>query len=370
MTLGGMVDSDEVLPSFVEARGLGSFQRTSMTIKMETPVTYFYTDRPRTVEVHIGMPKGLMTHWYPFVKDYGPNPAAASYRPEHSYIHWKKVDLLPIQSGEKLVNPVAGDLNWRFARETDAALVKVVGLISDGKSSKVERKDQYEKFLFYRGLGGFDLPLSVRTSEGPKGSMTLTLTDESTLPVTGIFAVRVDRGAISFGTTENLAGRESRQVALSSLLSKPLPLDEGVPLVKQALAHRLVEAGLYEKEATAMVNTWERSYFRTDGLRVLYVLPRTMVDSIIPIQITPAPDQLERVMVGRVEVLTPDRERQIESFVSQLGDRKFTTREAATEGLARLGRIGEPALRRVANTTKDPEVRARALDLIQRFGSH
>src|SRR5262249_10430440 len=74
VTLGGMVDSDEVLPAFVEALGPLSVRRLNMTCKMETPVTYFYTDRPRTVQVRVDMPRGLLTHWYPFVKEFGPYP--------------------------------------------------------------------------------------------------------------------------------------------------------------------------------------------------------------------------------------------------------------------------------------------------------
>ena len=116
-----------------------------------------------------------------------------------------------------------------------------------------------------------------------------------------------------------------------------------------------------------MVNTWEKSYFRTPGLRVLYVLPRQTVDQIIPIQVKPTPDQLERIMVGRVEVLTPDREKQIEKFVADLGAANFRVRQTASVGLTRLGRLGEPALRRVRATTKDAEVRARAQALIDKF---
>src|SRR5260370_26508587 len=52
-SLGGMVDSDEILPSFVESRGLGTWQRSQMRLKMETPVTYFYTDRPCDVQVRV-----------------------------------------------------------------------------------------------------------------------------------------------------------------------------------------------------------------------------------------------------------------------------------------------------------------------------
>ena len=38
-----------------------------------------------------------------------------------------------------------------------------------------------------------------------------------------------------------------------------------------------------------MVNTWRSSYFKTDGIRVLFVLPQSWTDRYIPMRIDPAP---------------------------------------------------------------------------------
>lgn len=367
VTLGGMVDSDEVLPKFVETRGPESFRRAMMFIKMETPVTYFYTDQQRTVHVRVEMPKGLLTHWYPYVKSYGPNPSDLPATPEKSYLDWPNVHLQPAVNSDRLMTQVDKSSAWRFARETDSALVRIVAFSGKEGNKAVERKDQYEKFLFYRGLGNFSLPLSIKTSQDSSGGINLNLTNQSGHPLEGLFAIQVENQTIRFGVVDNLPGQFSRSCALAATLGKALPLDEGVRAIKQAVARALSEAGLFEKEAQAMVNTWEKSYFRTDGIRLLYLLPRGDVDSAIPIKIQPAPSQLVRVMVGRVEVLTPERERQIELYIGALGARDFKARQRASEGLSKLGRIGEPALRRVAKTTSDPEVRARAVQLIQQF---
>ena len=69
-----------------------------------------------------------------------------------------------------------------------------------------------------------------------------------------------------------------------------------------------------------MVNTWTSSYFQTDGIRVLCVLPQVWTDHFIPMTVVPKPKQVVRVMVGRVELLTPERERQAEAAVRSLGD--------------------------------------------------
>jgi hypothetical protein len=368
VTLGGMVDSEEVLPSFVEARSFPAWLRSTMYQKMETPVTYFYTDRPRDVQVQIDMPKGILTHWYPLVWLFGPGPPAEPNAAANSFLAWRKVHLIapngPAEQRTGIpspsLKPVGKQDTWRFARETDAALLRVCAPNLQGKP-----EHHFEKFLFYRGLGTFSLPLQVvSTEDSSRGGLVLRLQNGAKQPLTQAFAVSVEKNTIRFAALGDLPGGASRDVSAEAVLSTEAPLDDGVSRVKEEVATALVSGGLYPKEARAMVNTWEKSYFRTDGLRLLYVLPRQTVDSVIPIEIKPVPDQLVRVMVGRVEVLTPQMERQIESYISRLGDKQFNVRHAASDELARLGRITEPVLRRVAAKTTDPEVRARARALI------
>jgi len=60
---------DNELPAFVYDRAmqgtlwLGKGQRARQ--RMETPVIYFYTDRPREVSVSVDFPSGLLTEFYP-----------------------------------------------------------------------------------------------------------------------------------------------------------------------------------------------------------------------------------------------------------------------------------------------------------------
>jgi hypothetical protein len=373
-TLGGMVASEEVLPPFVEARSFSTWDRVTLKSKMETPVTYFYTDRPLTVDVKVDMPRGILTHWFPMVYDFRPpvernsvaSPTTVSSAPQGSYLYWQKVELIPhmnhaIPAGQPvptLWRVKAGD-PWKFARETDAAIVKV-----RSRNMMDWSEWDYEKFLFYRGLGSFDLPLQVKSAESGSDTV-LTLHNGDPKPLTGLFAIWVDGEDVRFGPLGELAGRATRNVSLKSALNVTTPLSQGLHPIMKPVAEALMAAGLYEKEAWAMVYSWEKSYFRTSGLRVLYILPRATVDSYIPIQIAPPPQELVRVMVGRTEVLTPAQERQIEHWVADLGSPDFKTRDAASTGLAKLGRLSEPALRRVAAITDSAEVRNRATDLIK-----
>jgi hypothetical protein len=372
VTLGGMVDSEEELPHFVQERDLDGRSRATMLSKMETPVTYFYTDRPRRVSVRVAMPKGLLTHWFPHARAFGPPKGEKPAAPEAgSFLDWGQFDVIPDtravkgngasgpqSRGDLQLFQVAGDSTWRFARETDAALVKF----------RSAGRDRYEKFLFYRGLGSFELPLEVR-SAGADDRLRLTLRNRGEQPMRGLFLIWVDKATLRFAALDDLSSGTVREVDAAPVLGNRMLLNEGVPRVKEAVAAALVKEGLYPKEAQAMVNTWEKSYFRTEGLRILSVLPRPAVDAAIPIKIEPAPDELVRVMVGRVEVLTPDMERRVEEQVAKLDAKDPKVQEAAVTELDRLGRLKEPVLRRILATAKTAEVRAQAEKVIARAAS-
>lgn len=76
------------------------------------------------------------------------------------------------------------------------------------------------------------------------------------------------------------------------------------------LAADMVQAlkaeGLYEKEALAMVKTWRDSWFIEQGTRLFYLLPQEKTDELLPLTITPRPDEVVRVMVGRLEIMRPE----------------------------------------------------------------
>jgi hypothetical protein len=76
------------LPSFVYSSavnhsGLLQKARIMSRVRMETPVVYFYADKPQTLSVTATLPKGCMTEWYP----------QASFTGQS--LSWPKVELLP-----------------------------------------------------------------------------------------------------------------------------------------------------------------------------------------------------------------------------------------------------------------------------------
>ncbi len=367
-TLGGMIDSEEKLPLFVRERDLNGRNRACFWLKMETPVTYFYTDRPMTVEVKVDMPRGLLTHWFPAVQTFGPptGPAARPISPA-SFLDWGKVELFPDTPAFVGVNkPVSGvrtgaatDSTWRFARETDSALVRVTKA-----GAPVHPGGDVDKFLFYRGLGEFDLPLSIQ-SAGTTEDVHLTLRNRGSEPLTTVFAVRVRGNSLQYARLPDLSGLGDLAVNTATTFSTWMPKEDGVRQVKQQLTAALSKEGLFAREALAMTSTWESSYFHNDGLRVLYVLPRRLVDDLIPIRIKPAPDQLERVMVGRVEVLTPAQEGELLRQVANLKSPDKKVRDMAQTTLDLIGRIKEPTLRRLLALSTTREQREQIESLIR-----
>lgn len=92
-------------------------------------------------------------------------------------------------------------------------------------------------------------------------------------------------------------------------LNMPLvPAAQAQEELAAAMSGSLVEAGLSADEAKAMVATWRDVWFAETGTRVLALMPRDWVDSVLPLKIMPAPTNLTRVFVARFEVFTPDRE--------------------------------------------------------------
>jgi hypothetical protein len=55
------------------------------------------------------------------------------------------------------------------------------------------------------------------------------------------------------------------------------------------------------REARAMVETWRDTWF-APGTRLFYLVPRAMVDRVLPLDIDPQPLDVTRVFVGRIEL--------------------------------------------------------------------
>ena len=104
-----------------------------------------------------------------------------------------------------------------------------------------------------------------------------------------------------------------------------------------------------------MVNTWQDHWFAEEGTRVLYLLPRAWTDRTLQLQVSPQPDQIVRVMVGRAELITPSVERELRDQVLtySTGDAKAKSRAVDNVRALGLGRFLNAASTRLMGDGTD-----------------
>jgi len=246
-----------------------------VTVRMETPVLYFYSPRKTTVSVAVDFPKGLITEWYPPASRVTPEADATLPPVAQGHIEWNALQIAP---GEEPSLPQgAGASHYYAARHTD--------------SDSVRMGPDQEKLLFYRGIANFSVPLSARVAGD--GAVELSQTGGEPLALAVVFENR--GGRIGYRVMRGFSG--TLEVAAP-------PLTGSLDRLKLELSDALVDQGLYRKEADAMIETWRDSWFE-EGMRVFYLVPRQVVDRELPLTIRPAPAEIARVFVGRVELLSP-----------------------------------------------------------------
>jgi hypothetical protein len=348
VTLDGMYHEEHALPSFVHARSKEQLKMRSISLKGETPVIYFYTNQRQNVNVRVKFPKGIWTQWYPQASMVAPGLVATQPgKAEGGHICWN-VEVIPPgdESLAASLPPVSTDALWKFSRQVDAAFVRRG---DDRKNAKAEA----ERFIFYRGLGRASMPLEVSSADG--GTLKLGALPGSRLE--HLFVIRVEEGKASYRYIPALSVGEAKTGVIPSLQGAS-DISTFSRKVGTVVADCLEASGLYRKEAEAMVNTWRKSYFESDGIRVLFVLPQQWTDSFIPMSVHPKPSSLVRVMVGRTELLTPDREARAEAAILNLTSNDAAAREKAFSFLRSQGRYVEPVVNRMLRTSRDQRVRS------------
>lgn len=302
----------EDLPRFVNSFGIGFKATWFGTVRMETPVMYFYSPRALTARVAVQFPHGFITEWYPkaevSVEQDGarlpPNLSGIDFSMLKSagVIEWSDIK---VQPGATPKYPVENNASRYYpARETDATPISVDG--------------QAEKFLFYRGVGHFQVPLSARVLNDGK----ILIASHEAVP-----------GVILF---ENRGGKLGYRNITGETAIDPPALDSTFARLQKDLETMLVEQGLFAKEAHAMVETWRTSWFE-EGSRLLYIVPLSATDAMLPVQIEPTPQKIVRVFVGRIELITPATANAVKQAIA--------ARDAATLNV--YGRFIDPILSRI-----------------------
>lgn len=317
----------------------------NVTVKMETPVIYFYSDQALDVSVKVGFEGGTISQWFPDrsagellpvppppVDPKKPRPLADwtldFSKPYRGAIEWQAKVLSPEQSRDAILFKPTESLHWTRPRVPSANAVRTANGDTEG-------------FLFYRGIGNFETGLVTKVGEDD----TLRLQNKTGGVIPYALIYERHQGVIRWKSLTNLDAETAIPagdlVKAAGSLEQPLYRDylasfekSGMPPEQvKALAEQfanaslpretfaepvyrdlvagLEKAGLFREEAKAMVETWWDSYFATEGLRVFWIVPQEKTAAVLPLQVSPAPDKIVRVMVGRSEVLRPSWEREM-----------------------------------------------------------
>jgi hypothetical protein len=336
-TLEGMHHEDEALPAFVRGRAVYGPRDVKMieklpeevTQKMETPVLYFHTSTAQDVAVTVGFPQGVISQWFPDAAGFLP-PAGTLTAIAGGEMTWNvRVD--PAIPADRAPAVEPGSI-WQPSRNVAAAPVQV--------------GDQVERFIFYRGLGRFDL--WVRVTSGADGRLTIRNDGYGEVPGAVLLASHGDG-------TGDVVQVPALGTGASVTVDVPARRCDGIATRARTLLHGLLLAtGLHDDEARAMVDTWTHSYFGTPGLRLLYVVPPTWTDVLLPLAIQPPPDAVVRTLVGRIEILTPGAE---EAAVAQVREMYQQAQTALSfPALPTEDRFLEARIRRALQLLDDPDL--------------
>lgn len=311
-SLGGLYVDATRLPDAVHGhpyfnydplKGWATLDRLrNVTVKMETPVIYFYAKKEMAVDVKVDFPGGTISQWYPVCYENEANPTAPSVdfalAPYPGHAAWKATVLASTSPALPYTIAETGPETAEWAAPRHVASNQLRGA-----------NGEIEQFLFYRGLGNF--PSAVETRFLANGMLSVKNGGSEDIPYLQVYEMSYggqtgSQQATMWYQGPMAAGREIqlKRDKDSALTANPMGSMEDFRL-------QLEMAGLTLDESRAMLNTWFNGYFIEGGLKAFWILPRAMVDRILPLSIQPMPDKIERVIVGRSEILTPEFEQEL-----------------------------------------------------------
>jgi len=278
-----------------------------ITMRLETPVLYFYPPKSwkegRPIDVSVRFRGGWLTEFYPNAQAQAPGlkegifEFGALNRQTESSLSWNDLRI-----GTQGAGPDTDAHVWLAPRKVAAANITT----PDNES---------ERYLFYRGVGNLRAPLRA-TLDRKAGRLSLAANFDEVpssrvppqIPVLWLVQVRPD-GVCAFRTLEgfSVSGDVSAKLAETSYKFDSSEFREGNRDQLEAAMHSaLVADGLYPDEATALLTTWQRSYFTSPGLRLFYLVPRVWTDHYLPLTLS-GEAEVNRVMIGRLELISDEQ---------------------------------------------------------------
>ena len=275
-----------------------------VTVRLETPVIYFYPPKSKKFEnefdVSVQFKGGWITEYFPQGETEAPEFPHHLKNTTVGRLTWKT-----IKTGDFEPTHQTNDHVWSTPRKVNAKSVSN----ADGES---------EKYLFYRGVGHLDsLVKVIRNLKDQSLSITGKWNKDTPLTIEHLWLVDIQKdGTVAFKTLGPVTFHEEQQeIKLPSQFEAEDFSQENLANLRNSMHGVLVKLGLFEDEATAMLETWELSYFKSPGLRLFFIVPTEWVNETLPLSIS-VPSRITRVMLGRIEIVTP-KQREILSRIAQ-----------------------------------------------------
>lgn len=270
--------------------------RSDVTMRLETPVIYFHPAPGAAIapfDVSVQFRGGVLNEFYPNA------PASVN--------GW---------NGIHLSDSVVSTLKWSGVTLRDHATLPAttsrVWLAPRAvASSPVQIGSETEQYIFYRGTANLPALLQTQLTErelvlrSPKAMPWMTAASTS-LGEAWVVDIRPNHTA-AFRTTSKLTltrGDTSSVIARVRSFTEQDYASDGLGRLRSAMHAALVSHGLFDDEASAMLETWKQSYFERPGLRVFYIVPNEWTTYYLPLTIG-TPNTLTRVIVGRIDIQTP-----------------------------------------------------------------
>jgi RNA polymerase sigma factor (sigma-70 family) len=345
----------------------------------DKPIVYFYArPTPLHLNVKVTFTEGAPVVWWPAavapVDDWPGSQLLKQPRPFRSLV-WDAWlgDKVPIKIKGKPLDKVTdfalpADCWLKHARLPSASRLTVTGNI-EGQPTKrfpgALDRSETERFLYYDGL--VPAPDYLRCEKAEARS--LTLRNRAKFDITRLFVVdRHIKGSVGFAFVD---GKKQTLKAGTTLKIEPKAIapDQWPAVGHKQVRQALLEAGLFEAEADALLKIWQTRFLEAEGVTVFHILPAREYDRMLPLDVMPAP-ALKPVRVGialhpHVEI-EPVLAEQVGALIRQLDDPKFQKRAAASKALLEIGPLAIALLR--AELKKDPtlEMRRRIEAVLER----
>ncbi|MBI1903934.1 MAG: hypothetical protein HYS13_22770 [Planctomycetia bacterium] len=279
-------------------------QHPLVTMRLETPVLYFYPpkhqEQPMTLHVDVRFRGGWLTEFYPEADADLPGLRDGGFR--FSDLSSKTIGRLSwndLKVGTEGVGPETDAHVWLAPRKVNSVNVTA----QSGES---------ERYLFYRGIGQQRSPLRVERGKSRDqlrifGNFDEALDGGEKARVPALWLVDVRPGETRYRALPAITAGTKTTELLAEVDMDSGQWKTGLDALRAEMHKALVADGLYEDEATAMLSTWNRAYFQSEGLRLFFLVPRKWTDHYLPLSISEEA-HINRVMIGRIELVT-DRQR-------------------------------------------------------------